>query len=201
MKYTKESKQLRDKIVSFAKSLGFRIDSSEKQARAYQIWMEYNRFPRNVFLQKLKEMRDFLAKILTKMNKESYNTVRFSKNDIEVTTGEDPDIDAPLLITHWYATPTRLDRGIDATVSDRDYFGEIRSAIREAITSNDSKRWNDMSTEQRADLLKRSDPTMRDPRWSSLVRSMASKMFNELSSVQQDAVVYALKRPVARSGR
>ena len=77
----------------------------------------------------------------------------------------------------------------------------IRKEIREAITRDDSlyvTQWNKMSTEQRVDLLKRSDPTMKSPRWDSMIRSMASKAFDDLSSVQQDAVVYALKRPVKR---
>ncbi len=77
----------------------------------------------------------------------------------------------------------------------------IRKHIREAMTTNDSKyseKWDALSREQRADLIKRSDPTMRNPRWSSLVERMSEKSFEELSSIQKDAVIYALKRPVRR---
>lgn len=78
----------------------------------------------------------------------------------------------------------------------------LRKIIREAITSNDDKYasiWNKMSVEQRIDILKRSDPTMRSERWLAMIKSMALKTFEELgSSMRQDAVVYALKRPIAR---
>ena len=128
-KYTKESKELRDKIIAFAKSIGFKVDSSEKQARAYRIWMTG---PKDAN----EKMRDFLAQNkVAHADEEGYDDTGHDEfvSDIETSFQNDPFEGNMLVITHWYATPTKLDRGIDATVSDKDYFGEIRREIRKVL--------------------------------------------------------------------
>lgn len=149
-KYTKESKELRDKIIAFAKSLGFKVDSSEKQARAYRIWMTG---PKDAN----EKMRDFLAQNkVAHADEEGYDDTGHDEfvSDIETSFQNDPFEGNMLVITHWYATPTKLDRGIDATVSDKDYFGEIRREIRKVLCEDEEKspaedKWNALPEKDR----------------------------------------------------
>jgi len=135
-KYTRESKDLRDKIISFAKKLGFKINSSERQARAYQIWMKGSKDLNE-------KMRAFLAaNKVSHADETGYDDAGHDEfvSDIETSFQNDPFQGNMLLITHWYASPTtKLDRGIDSTVSDKDYFGEIRSVIRDIMISETQK--------------------------------------------------------------
>lgn len=138
-KYTKESKELRDKIIAFAKSLGFKVNSSEKQARAYRIWMKGPKSANE-------KIREFLAQNkVAHADEEGYDETGHDEfvSDIETSFQNNPFKGNMLVITHWYATPTKLDRGIDATVSDKDYFGEIRREIRKVLCEQEdnSDKW------------------------------------------------------------
>ncbi len=50
------------------------------------------------------------------------------------------------------------------------------------------KRWDSLSVEDRATLLRRSDPTMDDPRWEPLIDRMSNSQFDDLTAAQKAVV-------------
>ena len=179
VKYTRDSKVLRDKIVSFAKSIGFKINSSEKQARAYRIWMTG---PNDLMI----KIKKFLLANRFQPPTDSYNPYERDDVNVNIVGRDDGEPSEQLLITHWYATPTKLDRGVDATVSDKDYFGEIRREIRKVLR------------EQRSSWKEQTDPFQRDTFYAIL--KQLGRAFTS-GSLGVDDVEYIRYKPIIRGGK
>ena len=52
-------------------------------------------------------------------------------------------------------------------------------------TNDNEANWNKMSTEERASLLRASDPTMTSPDWAPLVAKMAATEWEKLTKLQR----------------
>lgn len=107
-------------IQNLIKSHGFAVNSTEKQARAFQTWYRASD----------KEAQKKLYNSLIEKGWYKVKPDPTFPNDVELKSGSNPELvilyqgDTGLLLTRYTDKKSKLPRSIDTTVSDKDYYGE-----------------------------------------------------------------------------